>query len=210
MIKIFKVVIVSLVLFTVVPGCVMYHARYDIGLSQVERPADAQKKYGEYKTTQVQDEGGKTYIFEDDMVQIIWLVSGVGAYFTLANKTDHSIKIIWDEASYVDTTGSNHRVMHSGVKYIDRDSSQPPTIVIRKGTVTDNIVPTDHISFSSGEYGGWEKAPLLPSADFALDTLKTQANKYVNKTIQILLPLEIEGVVNEYIFSFKIGGVEVK
>ncbi|GAI08971.1 unnamed protein product, partial [marine sediment metagenome] len=35
------------------------------------------------------------------------------------------------------------------------------------------------------------------------EELKAKAEKYIGKTIQVLLPLQIEDVVNEYIFIFK-------
>ena len=34
--------------------------------------------------------------------------------------------------------------------------------------------------------------------------------KFIGKTVQVLLPLKIEDIVNEYIFSFTIEGIEVK
>tara|TARA_B100000749_G_C17999800_1_gene290852 strand:+ start:213 stop:410 length:198 start_codon:yes stop_codon:yes gene_type:complete len=34
--------------------------------------------------------------------------------------------------------------------------------------------------------------------------------KFIGKTVQVLLPLKIEDIVNEYIFSFTIEDVEVK
>ena len=202
---------VSFALFILIAGCVPAHwAHYDIGLYTVERPAQARERYGESKIMKVQEEGVEKYYFEDEMVKIIWIPTPFQISFILTNKTSHSIKILWDEAAYVDENGVSHRVMHSGVKYIDRNNPQPPTVVVRKGTVSDLVFPTDYVYYASGKYGGWRETPLFPNSGYDIEELKEKAEKYVGKTLQVLLPLQIEGVVNEYIFSFKINSVKVK
>lgn len=192
-------------------GCATYRVDYDIGLYEVERPAQARERYGEQKITKVQEEGIEKYYFEDEMVQIAWIpiASPIASRmsFVLTNKTDHSIKIVWDEAAFVDTNGMSRRVMHSGVKYIDRNNPQPPSVVVRRGAITDDIIPSDNVV--SSEYGGWSEEPLLPKFGIDAQALKTKAEKYSGKTYQVLLPLEIEGIINEYIFTFKINNVEV-
>jgi hypothetical protein len=196
-----------------------YHkAKYDISLTEVERPAQAKQRYGEQRIEMVEQEGINKYYFEDEMVQIAWFVGMEQVNFVLKNKTDHSIKIIWDEAAYVDMTGTSHRVMHSGVKYADRNAPQPPTVVVRKGKIDDLICPTDHVYYRKGYYsrygsisGGWETNPLLPSFQAGGDEIsfRNNANACVGKKIQVLLPLKIEEVVNDYIFSFQINDVEI-
>jgi hypothetical protein len=196
-----------------IAGCATFQtfqALYDIGLYEVERPTQAKERYGESKITKVQEEGVEKYYFEDDMVKIVWIPTPYQISFVLTNKTDHSIKIVWDEAAYVDENGVSHRVMHEGVKYIDRNNPQPPTVVVRKGTIVDSIFPTDYVYYVSGEYGGWREKPLFPTFGYTAEGIRDKAEQYVGKTIQVLLPLQIEGVVNEYIFSFKINKVEVK
>ena len=93
-------------------GC-LYQAHYDIGLQEVERPAQAKEKYGEQKITQIEEEGVAKYSFDDQMINIVIYPTHSGIYFTLKNKTSYSIKIIWDEAAFVDENGSSHRVKRS-------------------------------------------------------------------------------------------------
>ena len=130
-----KLNLIVLLIIFIAPlfGCQSFRAYYDIGLTEVERPALAKERYGEQKITKAREEGVEKYYFEDELVKILWLPSSSNVSFNLTNKTDHSIKIIWDEAVYVDTIGVSHRVMHSGVKYMDRSNSQPPSVVVRKG-----------------------------------------------------------------------------
>lgn len=163
-----------------------------ISLREVERPLQAKERYGEQKITTVEEEGVSKYCFEDEMVRILWLPT-VNSFisFTITNKTDHSIRIIWDEAVYVDVSGGSHKVMHAGVKYMDRYNAQLPSVVVRKGWLSDIILPVDNVYYVDS--GGWKESPLLPNVE-----------KYIGKTIQVLLPLEIEGIVHEYIFVFNI------
>ena len=103
------------------------------------------------------------------------------------------------------------RVMHSGVKYIDRNNPQPPTTVVRGATISDLVFPTDNVYWVSGRYGGWREKPLFPSlSPVSPEELLAQAKQYVGKTVQVLLPLQIEDVINEYIFAFKINDVFIK
>ena len=146
----FNVITLLAVLAAFLTGCATYRAYYDIGLKQVERPAQAKERYGEQTITKVEEEGIYKYFFEDEMVKIVWIPTAYQVSFVLTNKTNHSIKIVWDEAAFVDVAGVSHRVMHSGVKYIDRNNPQPPTVVVRKGTITDLVIPTDNIYYVSG------------------------------------------------------------
>ncbi len=192
---------------------IFHRVHYNIALSEVERPAEAKERYGEYKISEMEptEEKGFTYVFEDEMIKILWLPTGVMLGFQITNKTDHSIKIIWDEAAYVDENGESHRVMHGGVKYVDKEAPQPPSVVVRRGTLSDLILPTDYVSYTSGTYGGWNERPLLPSEQMGGDpqTLLRSARKFVGKTIQVLLPIQIETVTNDYIFSFVVEDVEL-
>jgi hypothetical protein len=205
-----KTIIVLALLVVFLSDCATYTAYYDISLKEVERPAQAKERYGEQKIMKAEEGGMEKYYFEDEMVKIVWIPTASQISFILTNKTEHSIKIVWDEAAFVDENGVSHRVMHSGVKYIDRTNPQPPSVVVRKGSITDLVIPTDNIYYVSGKYGGWREAPLFPTSAVTIEELRVKAENYIGKTVQVLLPLQIEDVVNEYIFTFEVNNVEVK
>lgn len=102
-----------------------YVASYSVGLSAVESPADAKQQFGETKVVTFDKEGISKYRYEDDYIDIVWYVSSKQFNFTLKNKSGHTLKINKDDVSYVDTKGQVGRVMHSGMKYAERNSSQP-------------------------------------------------------------------------------------
>lgn len=181
-------------------SCTSINVLYKYGLTSVERPEDTAKRYGDYVITQkVDDEKGK-YIYEDEMIESVWYIGSTTIFFDIKNKTNSSIRIIWDEAAFVDDKGNTSRVMHNGVKYIDRNNALPPSVIVRKGSISEIVVPTDKISYSSG----WYEAPIFENSFTDEQEADSFAKETLGKTIQVLLPLEIEGVTNDYIFIFKV------
>jgi hypothetical protein len=171
---------------------------YDIGLTAVERPQDARARYGGTTITRVDTAGLGKYLFEDQLVGMAWIFTRDRLAFKLTNKTRYSLKVLWDEASYLDASGQSHRVMHNGVKYVDRSQTEPPSVVIRGGSLEDVVLPIDYVYNNRAD---WIEGPFFPGR---LD----QAKQLTGKSVQVLLPLEVEGVVNEYIFLFRINEVE--
>jgi hypothetical protein len=171
---------------------------YDIGLTAVERPQDARARYGGTTITRVDTAGLGKYLFEDQLVSMAWIFTRDRLAFKLTNKTRYSLKVLWDEASYLDAGGQSHRVMHNGVKYIDRSLTEPPSVVIRGGSLEDVVLPIDYVY---GNGADWIEGPFFPGRF-------DHAKQLTGKSVQVLLPLEVEGVVNEYIFLFRINDVE--
>ena len=72
-------------------------------------------------------------LYEDNDLKITFSVGTKEIDFEIYNKTDKSIKIIWDETSFI-PYGEGKKVMHKGVKYTDRDAAQVPTSIPSKTT----------------------------------------------------------------------------
>lgn len=202
--------LISILITISLAGCYAYQAIYDVSLANVERPEDVRERYGEYEIVSFEEDGETKYTYEDEVVKITWVVLTKQLAFFLTNKSDNSIQIIWDEAAFVDYDGSTGRVIHSGVKYIDRNNSQPPTIIPKNAKVDDIVVPTDNIYYQEGQYGGWRINALFPTYAKNAEELGQMGNETVGKEIKVLLPLKIEDVVNEYTFTFKVVDFEAK
>lgn len=194
----------TFIITVLMTSCMSYRGFYNVGLKNVERPENVKERYGESKIVNFKEEGKSKYSYEDKMIKVVWLPLSTQFSFTLKNKTDHSIKIIWDEAVYVDPNGKSGRVMHSGIKYIDRNNSQSPTVIVKNASIDDIIIPTDNVYFQSGQYGGWRTKAMLPYKAQTQESLNALTKKYIGKEVKVLLPLEIEGTTNEYLFTFKI------
>lgn len=140
---------------------------------------------------------GDGLVFENEVVAItISPVLNTAILFELENKSPKSLRLIWDETVFLNVNGSVSPVMHAGVKYIDRNESQPPTMIPAGSFIRDQIVPTDNVYYSSGPYGGWNVRPIVPANSNALE--------YDGRSIGMVLVLETEGTKYEYRFDFEL------
>lgn len=210
-------------------GCAShyYRAKYDFGLTNVNRSGNVDSKYGEKAITEGGKDNSKGYFFEDKVVKIFWKPSARDIDFTITNKTETSIQIIWDEAAYVDENNKSHRVIHSGVKFNDRNTSQPPSIIAAKGSLDDNISSADSWYFVTYDEQtiykpmGWNQNPMFPDYQNRGSTIlliggkpqetnfPNQVKSYIGKQIKVVLPIRIQGETTEYTFAFNIKDVEV-
>ena len=197
-------------------GCTtMCIVEYDISLHSVERFVDAEERYGEQEIMTIQEGDTWKYVFEDEIVKILWEPTVSRTHFILTNKTNHPIKIIWDEAILIDDEGISHKVTHTGVKFIDIYSSQAESIIPGKGSITDVIVSLDHIYYDIGSGLGkytdrnWREEPIFPTIFEYTKDIEQRTKTLIGKIYQILLPFQIENVINEYIFTFAVEDVKV-
>ncbi|RPI00172.1 MAG: hypothetical protein EHM72_09995 [Calditrichaeota bacterium] len=196
----------------VIPVCIFlscaakYAANYDIGLCEVQRPEDAKAPYGKMKLSRSSGSGNFKLLFEDDKMKIVWLITTNFIGLDFYNKTDRTINIIWGEAAFIDTEGVCRRLMHRGEKP-SLTNRQMPTVVMRKGSVSDVIIPVDYAQGSGRKFGEMQLYPVLPELEFSTDEISSASKDLIGKKIQILLPFQIEGVVNEYVFSFIINNI---
>lgn len=181
-----------------------YVADYSIGLKTVESPANAKQQFGETKVVNFQDGTTNKYRYEDDYIYIVWYVGAKQFNFDLTNKSGHTLKINWDDISYVDYKGQTGRVMHSGVKYTERNNSQPASTVPKGANLSDLLLPTENVYYVSGQYGGWREKYLIPCVYSDAATRDAQASAYIGKTLTIMMPIMIENVQNDYTFTFSI------
>lgn len=164
---------------------------------------------GQFKISMSEvDNGSKTVaasspIYEDQNLKIEWTIpqSSDCVGFKLENKSQKNLKIIWDEAAYIGTSGESQRVMHNGVKFIDRNNPQPPTVVIKNSHVTDAVTPTDNVYWAQH---GWETRPMFNGMASNNSDFEAIKKTYVGKTFKVTLPIEIDSKKTEYVYSFKI------
>ncbi|MGC1391972.1 MAG: hypothetical protein WA816_13130 [Bacteroidales bacterium] len=199
-----KKVFFYIALTSMMTSCMTYTGMYKVGLQEVESPKNVKEQFGETKVVNFQDNGVTKYSYEDGLIKIIWLPLNTEFSFLLLNKSDHSMKIIWDEAVYVNENGLSQKVFHSGIKYTDRNNSQPPTTIVKGASIEDLVMPTDNAYFVGGEYGGWREKPLFINYSSTSEGLTALTSSYIGKVVKVLLPIKIEETTNEYLFTFKV------
>lgn len=207
-----------------------YHYSFSL---KATRPEETKQKYGKARITSTRE---NEWIYEDGLIRLLFLFPEErirGINFSMENKTDHSIKILWNEAAYLDENNSSHRVIHYGVKYIERDRPQPPSVIIPQSKLEDMVYPADYVEWKKvlRKAKEWDEKPLLPSgaatmwgrklssppfpanreeAVKELEKRNDQAKKIKGKKIGILLPLQVGDVINEYIFTFEITDIRIE
>jgi len=141
---------------------------------------------------------GMSYI--DDIIAVDWSYTYKSKLnFKLKNNTQSTIRVIWDDAAYVNVSGSTDRVMHAGVKYINRNESQPPTSIPSGSFIDDVIIPTSVVAFTP--YVGWTEGNMFGVSGDPREAKKQLENTY-GKTAKVLLPIEVDGIIRDYEFSF--------
>lgn len=82
----------------------------------------------------------------------------------LENKTTVPIMIDWDASTFIDPSGQSNRVIHAGVKLVDRNAAQSPSVVGSRSKFNDLMIPSDNIYWRDStdkKPGDWEEKPLL-------------------------------------------------
>jgi hypothetical protein len=148
--------------------------------------------------------------YEDSVIKIDWDYAESQIGFNLTNKSDQTLKVIWDDAAYISITNESGRIFHKGIKYIDRENPQPPTSVYKNTTLSDLVAPTSNVHYVTGQYGGWRSDPIIPINHFAFSSKIEYNELLIGKTIRVVLPLKMEERTLEYSFNFRTEFIEKK
>ena len=161
-------------------------------LVSVEKPTNT---FEHNKISAINLNDSLAFSFADKIVSVIIQAGHTSFNFIIKNISDNSIKILWNEASYVGTDGFTSQIMHSGIKYFDKEKLQTPTIIISGASLSDGVIPINNATWSDVEKR-WIESPLI-NYDNSSDL--------DGKTMKLMIPIQIiNGIVNEYIFTFRI------
>jgi hypothetical protein len=167
------------------------------GAGSTGRSAAAQEDDYQFKLVKPLNSKGTTY--EDPRIKIVFSPDEHQIKFTIRNKTAGPLNLDWNHLSFVDTEGKAHRVIHNGVRLMERDKEMPTTVVPPGASVDDLIVPSDFISWESSKSSRWEQKPILPAAH-GFRSLKLNG-----ATFSVFFPMQVSGVTKDYNFVFVIG-----
>jgi hypothetical protein len=156
-------------------------------LTRVERPTNPQIRFGR-TTTEETGETQTVFNYVDNFINIIWIPTSTDFRFNLTNNSPHSMRVIWDEAVYVDENGMVSKMIHEGTRLVDINNPQAPAVVPRGASLSSFLAPVSRISRG-------RMSPLFDGTGARLE----------NQTVRISLPLQIQNVINEYVFTFRIN-----
>lgn len=176
-------------------SCYPKRAFYTVELQTVESPTNAKQQFGQTKVVNFSNVGGNKNVFEDEFINILWDVKASKFNFVLTNRSNHPIKIDWDNISYVDYQG-----------YAGEVNQQTTSVVPQGAKGADILLPKKNIRLVEWKYGHyWKENTLIPSTYKTKRERAEKAPTYTGKTMSVLLPIMIEGVQNDYYFTFEIG-----
>ncbi|HCL56668.1 MAG TPA: hypothetical protein DHW82_06625 [Spirochaetia bacterium] len=197
-----------------VPAITKTSIRYT--LKEVEEPSNLKEQFGESKIVVVNQEAGETevtqaggfskewkneakYVYENAIFKMKWIYDGIWFYFEFENKTEKTIKIVWDDSVYVGPDNFSSGIVKGDTKYSEMEQSQLPSSVMKKSSFFTPLYPKKYIGMQYNYYPGalggmssqrqWTVKPLPIIAD---------------KDYRFQIALEYEGVVQPYIFVFQI------
>lgn len=141
--------------------------------------------------------------FEDDLLIVEFgdvVLKTINAKIT--NKSEKTIRLIWDEAVYIDNNRKVSRAIHTDVLAIDRQKTIIPTVIPAGTYVEIRIVPEENIYWcsSSSQYSssGWRIRNLFtPSPGNSL-------REFSGERFAIIVPVEVGEEIIEYRFEFEI------
>lgn len=85
------------------------------------------------------------------------------AFVASNTSASEPVLVDWDRSTLVDGSGLAHRVIHGGVRFIERGTSQPKTAIPPLSRVEEVVIPADAVYFESTQYGSsWRTHPLVP------------------------------------------------
>ena len=126
--------------------------------------------------------------FQDSLIRIGFEFEITHIGFELQNLSKRSLKINWNNMIlYIG--GLSHSVFHAGVVIKDRNNEKLPTTIMKGLSHSDMIIPCDYVQWNS-YLGRFVHHFLL------------QKEVGDNSVVKILFPIEIDGIVYEYVFDF--------
>lgn len=149
---------------------------YYFELTSVDKPKSQNVKRG--KIT-----GGDS--FEDNIITIVWREEQQTFFFALQNKTDNTMRVLWDECVITNFDGFIERVLHKGADLDALKQSQQPSIIPSKAKLLDFVCSEQCFGKrrSPTGYGGTDYDEAM-----------------VGKQMRLTLPLQVGNTTYTYTF----------
>jgi len=143
------------------------------------------------------------FTYSDSIISVQLIPTDKNIGFIIENKTNSVLSLDWNNAMYFDFDGTSKKTMHAGVKFIDKNTSQPPTTILPKSKIEDQLLPTENVYWSS-KTTSWEQNDLFPSISNSKEGAGMKTSQYVGKDIKIMLPIIYKNSTLNYLFTLNI------
>jgi hypothetical protein len=133
--------------------------------------------------------------YDDDFISATLYPAETQLGFVVRNKSSEPIKVLWDQCSYIDPSGQTLRVIHSGIRMIQKDAPMSPSVIPPGASLKEAITPADYITYVGGEVG-WSVKQMFPMRFVQAIPLKGSA-------VSMFMPIEIKGSTRNYTFTLR-------
>jgi len=130
-------------------------------------------------------------------------VSSTGIAFSLQNTGKEPILIIWDESALIDMKGQSSRIIHSGIRLMEKEAPQAPSVIAPGTSISDEAAPSSNIHSVSIESGGWKTDPLFSPSFIVFD------KGLEGQTLGLYLVLKVGEKKQPQKFNFRLGSVSL-
>lgn len=160
------------------------------------------------ENSQIENNTGSLYKYEfmDDNLNITFDIKKKSINFILKNNVDSSIKLLWDEMVFVNSMSTAKRLIHSNIKFNEKDNEQPNTIVPKGAIISDMLIPSENIHYNS-QRSKWEIDRIFNSPQRGNYDYNSYTKYTKGKIIKIVFPIIINEERIEYTFNFRLKDV---
>jgi hypothetical protein len=134
--------------------------------------------------------------FKDKTIAVSFTVGDYSFKMRFENRSPFDVKILWDRAEYTDVSGQLHRLMHSGVRYQDRNNPIAAQTILSHSVVEQTVTPISNV-FISQQKKGYDVRPLFPLESDIAARLK-------GRSILLFVPVEVDRQIVPYNFKIEI------
>lgn len=132
--------------------------------------------------------------YEDEYIKINWEILQSSLSFNILNKTNRSLKILWNNMSFTDVSNNSRRVVSGETRVIHANLEIPSSVISKGSSLSDIAVTYPRKSFIVNYYNCPQE-------------LEDMGKPEIGKEIRILFPIEYDGNVKEYIFTFHVNEI---
>jgi len=135
-------------------------------------------------------------LFRDKNISVSFVVGEQGFEMQFENLSPYDVKILWDRAEYTDVRKHKQRLMHSGVRFPDRNNPIPDQFVLSQSSVQVTVIPVNNV-YMLPQRKGYDVRPLIPPDSDIVAGLK-------GKSVNLFIPVEINRQIIPYNFKIEI------
>ena len=142
--------------------------------------------------------------FEDRRIKAKFELWSKQFSVALTNRSKSPIRILWDEAAYIDENENSHPIRHRGEHSSRASATQASTLIEPGGTLVDLVAPADR------EYLIDRSSPLTRQPN---GSVRSYGNKIdgMNASrdgvfVGLYLPVAVNNTVEPYVFRFFVVG----